>query len=252
MAERWRISRTRNRRKELRRVERRLRNTAQLGGAGAAKRPAPRRRYRFGRNRSRDGHFRQRPQGAQGDRENIDPRRTWGVRMHSWAFRLRQIHTAQCACRLRHTQFRRGPCRRRNRERPWTRPRHGVSAILAVSMEDGERQRCVRPQGCRPTVWRSRGSRQHVSRDGRIDACRQSLSGGIVRRHAAAGGNRPSACQLSACSSNGRTVRRARRPNQANDAGEFCSTFGANSAPRSCSSPTISTRRFSLPIASSS
>ena len=51
------------------------------------------------------------------------------------------------------------PRRRRKGHAARARPRHGVPAILAVSVEDGAGQRRVRSAGCRPTVRRGRSGR---------------------------------------------------------------------------------------------
>ena len=90
---------------------------------------------------------------------------------------------------------------------------------------------------------------RHISRHGRTDALRQPLSGGIVGRHAAAGGHCSRACQLSARSLDGRAVRRARRPDPADDAGEPAQHLERIRHHGRCSSLTISTRRSSSPTA---
>ena len=71
------------------------------------------------------------------------------VRLDRRALRLWKVDAAQCGRRLPQADHRCSHGRRRAGQRPQRRARHGVSAIFAVSVEDGAGERRVRPEDAR-------------------------------------------------------------------------------------------------------
>ena len=83
---------------------------------------------------------------------------------------------------------------------------------------------------------------QRVPGAGRPDRVRRPVPARAVRRHEAAGGDRPQPGVRPGGAADGRAVRRAGRADPRVAAGRAAAHLGARPARRSCSSPTASTR----------
>ena len=132
--------------------------------------------------------------------------------------------------------------------RPGSRSRAGVPGVRAVSLEDRARQRDVRARSQQGVARaEAQQARARADRAGASDGLREFLSEGIVRRHEAAGRDRPHARLPAEHPADGRAVRRARRAHPHAACRTSCSRSGSATARPCCSSPTASRRRCSCP-----
>ena len=104
---------------------------------------------------------------------------------------------------------------------------HGVSAFRPAAVEDGLRQRRLRPGDGRRTGGAYQGTRRALSRSGRPERLREALSLSALRRHAAARRAGARARDQSVDPADGRALRRARRADARNPAGRTAAPDGA-------------------------
>ena len=152
----------------------------------------------------------------------LAPCRARGVRLDHRAVGLRQVHLAQCRCGVPQADRRHDYGRWRSDRRTERRPRHGVSAILAVSMEDGTRERRVRPQDERQEQASARNRRTHAARPSGPACVRESLSGPSLRRYEAARRHRAGARHRPQDAPARRAVRLARCTDPRHHAAPIC------------------------------
>ena len=88
---------------------------------------------------------------------------------------------------------------------------------------------------------------QGDARHGRAARCRRQAAARALGRHAPAGGGGAGPRDAAEDAPDGRAVRRPRRPDAGEDAGLPRRCLARSPRPRSCSSPTTSTRRWRSP-----
>ena len=148
----------------------------------------------------------------------------------------------------RFARRRRGRDRNRHAGRavfPGTRRWHGVSAILVAEVAARHRQRVAARRNPRPADENGDGASPAFDRDGRSVRLRRKVSLRTFGRHAATGGDRAFAGPRPETRLDGRTFRRARRPDPRKDEPRTVADLGGIGARPSSLSPTPFTKRCS-------